>query len=555
MAVYNASVAAGADDAAETAAGTFSSIGTTLSMRASTSDLARSNAGFRFVNVTIPAGSTINSAVLTVDVVGTTTDDPNCDIFLNDVDDAANFTDEADINDRPVTAASTSWVDTGVGAGAEASPDFAAAVQEVIDRAGWASGQDICVIVKGKTEASGTFTVLSQEGSGATSISIDYTEGEGTEVALTGSQPAMTGLLAALFLKAIAGAIPAATGALTTLQMLQRSLAGSQPASTAALSVKYLINLSGAQPASAGTIASTTAAFTLSPSAFITASGENTTAQLTAPAGKTTADFGGGRIQDDENPGDAVDLALDEYREDEWSLVATLLAEDEETYEFRVLLEGVELDSYSVTPTVTISAAIRLTGDQPASSGSLSVKYLISLAGSQPASTGVLSLIQTLLKSLAGSQPAMTGTLAALQSLFRSLTGSQPASTGALTSAAFISLTGSQPASTGAISVKYLIALSGVLSTQAGAVTLKYLISLAGNQPAMTGTVATAIALFGNQPEMTGVLTITNFTAVTGSVNHDTLRYFATPLGVKEPGYRARDMETHPRDVQIGVKQ
>ena len=36
--------------------------------------------------------------------------------------------------------------------------------------------------------------------------------------------------------------------------------------------------------------------FVLSDSAYISAGGENTTAQLTAPTGKTTADVGGGRI-------------------------------------------------------------------------------------------------------------------------------------------------------------------------------------------------------------------------------------------------------------------
>jgi hypothetical protein len=45
----------------------------------------------------------------------------------------------------------------------------------------------------------------------------------------------------------------------------------------------------------------------LKASSNITASGANTTAQLTAPSGKTTSDFTAGRIQDDENPTDATD--------------------------------------------------------------------------------------------------------------------------------------------------------------------------------------------------------------------------------------------------------
>jgi hypothetical protein len=58
-------------------------------------------------------------------------------------------------------------------------------------------------------------------------------------------------------------------------------------------------------------------------SANITASGDNTTAQLTAPNGKTTGDFSAGRMQDDENPADAVDLAADKYTEYEWCIQLT----------------------------------------------------------------------------------------------------------------------------------------------------------------------------------------------------------------------------------------
>lgn len=93
-------------------------------------------------------------------------------------------------------------------------------------------------------------------------------------------------------------------------------------------------------------------------SANITASGEDTTAQLTAPSGKTTGDFGGGRIQDDENPGDAVDLGADEYREDEWCIQFTGDAVDTDQYEFRaVLSDGTPLDTYTVTPTLTVGVA------------------------------------------------------------------------------------------------------------------------------------------------------------------------------------------------------
>jgi hypothetical protein len=83
--------------------------------------------------------------------------------------------------------------------------------------------------------------------------------------------------------------------------------------------------------------ATTPPAFRLKASANIAASGEATTAQLTAPTGKTTGDFQAGRIQDDENPADSIDLAPDTYTELEWCIEATADAEDGETYEFRVV--------------------------------------------------------------------------------------------------------------------------------------------------------------------------------------------------------------------------
>ncbi len=95
----------------------------------------------------------------------------------------------------------------------------------------------------------------------------------------------------------------------------------------------------------------------LAPSANIAASGENTTVQLTAPSGKTTSDFDAGRIQDDENPSDTVDITEDDYTELEWSLTATADTSAGDVYQFRVTANGTPLDTYTVTPTWTIPSS------------------------------------------------------------------------------------------------------------------------------------------------------------------------------------------------------
>lgn len=98
------------------------------------------------------------------------------------------------------------------------------------------------------------------------------------------------------------------------------------------------------------------AQFILSGSGYIAASGENTTAQLTPPSGKSSSDFAAGRIQDDENPADAVSLTAGQYTEMEWCLQALPSASAGETYQFRLRRVAAELDSYSQTPEWTIAS-------------------------------------------------------------------------------------------------------------------------------------------------------------------------------------------------------
>lgn len=92
-------------------------------------------------------------------------------------------------------------------------------------------------------------------------------------------------------------------------------------------------------------------------SANIAAGGEDTTARLTAPSGKTTSDFTTGRRWDNENGSDSIDIATDFYTEVEWLvyLASTLNADD--FVDFRVYAGSGALDTYTVTPRWTIPSA------------------------------------------------------------------------------------------------------------------------------------------------------------------------------------------------------
>jgi hypothetical protein len=101
-------------------------------------------AGWRFQNVTIPNAATINSAEFSVEVTGVS-GTPQLEMHGNDVDDAAVWgAGNLPSNITQTTAATTvdDYTSTGV-----KTTDVTAIVQEIINRAGWASGNDLALVL------------------------------------------------------------------------------------------------------------------------------------------------------------------------------------------------------------------------------------------------------------------------------------------------------------------------------------------------------------------------------------------------------------------------
>ena len=101
--------------------------------------------------------------------------------------------------------------------------------------------------------------------------------------------------------------------------------------------------------------ASSIAAFDWSASANIANGGtDTTTAQLTAPAGKTTGDHDAGRRADD-GATESFTITADDYSELEFAIEAHANAVAGETYQFKVVKDsGADLDAYPVTIQWTI---------------------------------------------------------------------------------------------------------------------------------------------------------------------------------------------------------
>lgn len=133
----------------------------------------------RFLNVTVPAGSTINSAVVrfqSASTFGGTGHSQN--IYCQDADDAPTATtDVGNISSRSLTSASAAWTPPATTQNNYYdTADFASALQEVINRPGWASGQAVVVLFRGSTTQTNRSEMYSYDSGGdPPQIRIDYT--------------------------------------------------------------------------------------------------------------------------------------------------------------------------------------------------------------------------------------------------------------------------------------------------------------------------------------------------------------------------------------------
>jgi len=145
--------------------------------RAGNSTAIRGVCGLLYDSVAIPAGSTIDSAFLQVGSAGSV-GDILVDIHANDVDDAANFSVEADATSRARTTASVTFNYTNIPQTMDDSPDIKTVIQEVVDRAGWSSENSICLLLVGRNNGTSLFAQIDNDLGGNTNprLTINFTE-------------------------------------------------------------------------------------------------------------------------------------------------------------------------------------------------------------------------------------------------------------------------------------------------------------------------------------------------------------------------------------------
>ena len=155
----------------------FSDSSTTLRGDSSPGDGSRWNSGMRFPRIEIPRGSDILTATLTIEMPGAADDDPDLQIHCEDIDDHPDDITQVTVLSR--TTVFTLWDAVNLGAGLSVSPDFALAVQEVINRPGWESGNAVVVLIIGNDVTSRLFRPASFDHATAQAplLQVTWTEG------------------------------------------------------------------------------------------------------------------------------------------------------------------------------------------------------------------------------------------------------------------------------------------------------------------------------------------------------------------------------------------
>lgn len=123
-------------------------------------EASRTATGLIFPSVAIPQGRKIITAIVKIQATTTGDDDINVSLEAQDVDDAPSFATEAFVITRtPKTTATVDWIANSLGASYVNSPSIVTIIQEIVDRGGWVSGNDLMILFLGKNDISKRLTM------------------------------------------------------------------------------------------------------------------------------------------------------------------------------------------------------------------------------------------------------------------------------------------------------------------------------------------------------------------------------------------------------------
>jgi len=173
------------DDAEERTSGTMYLDSSDLELIDDSDYVGEQEVGMRFLNVAVPQGATISNAYLEFETDETDSVSTTLNFYAEDIDDAPAFsTSSFDITDRTKTSASVTWSNVPAWDTLDEkhqTPDLSAIIQEVVDRSGWSSGNDMVIIVDGSGER--TAEAYDGESANAPLLHFEYSVGGGATAA------------------------------------------------------------------------------------------------------------------------------------------------------------------------------------------------------------------------------------------------------------------------------------------------------------------------------------------------------------------------------------
>ena len=147
-------IADSADDAEESATGAMSLASTDLEL-VNDGALGNQIVGLRFSQLFIPQGAVISSAVIQFTADEAQSEATLLDITAENADDSAGFTTTSgNLSSRTETSSRVqwspaAWATIGEAAAAQATPNIAGLVQQVVSRPGWAAGNALTILIRG----------------------------------------------------------------------------------------------------------------------------------------------------------------------------------------------------------------------------------------------------------------------------------------------------------------------------------------------------------------------------------------------------------------------
>jgi len=177
-AVLDRRVGSGNDDAEEAAPGGVSLNSSDLEL---VFDSTNQKVGLRFTNMAIPPRAAITRAYVQFETDETQSEATNLLIEGQAADNAATFgTAKSGISSRPRTAASVrwsppAWTLVGEAGTNQRSPELAGVIQEIVNRAGWTSGNALALLITGTGHR--TASAFEGKAAGAALLHIEYGSG------------------------------------------------------------------------------------------------------------------------------------------------------------------------------------------------------------------------------------------------------------------------------------------------------------------------------------------------------------------------------------------